>query len=286
MVGRRNHRAPGPLTRLRPVPTIGNRLSNDSRSRPCRSRPATHDPRRAGQGGDTVPLKEAPLDAFHGDETFPIEWSSETERDLFWVFDDLHCPQPLSPMYEDIGGWWLTCDHMFRRFGHAVRVRLDRQEHQRLPVHGGDPRRGEGQGRDPGVRLRDRRDRPAAGRVPGRDRRVPGRHAPGVRRGVRRLVARPAGPRDAAQLRLPRGGAGEARRDEPGADGRAARGRHRHPRPPLEDPLDAQLRAVQRDARTSRRSRRSTARPIPRCWAGSRTRPATATGTRSRPCGS
>jgi hypothetical protein len=33
------------------------------------------------------------------------------------VFDDLHCPQPLSPMYFDIGGWWLTCDHMFRRFG-------------------------------------------------------------------------------------------------------------------------------------------------------------------------
>jgi phosphohistidine swiveling domain-containing protein len=64
-----------------------------------------------------VPLKETALATFHGDETFPIEWSSETERDLFWVFDDLHCPQPLSPMYEDIGGWWLTCDHMFRRFG-------------------------------------------------------------------------------------------------------------------------------------------------------------------------
>ena len=64
-----------------------------------------------------MPLKEAALATFYGDETFPVEWSSETERDLFWVFDDLHCPQPLSPMYEDIGGWWLTCDHMFRRFG-------------------------------------------------------------------------------------------------------------------------------------------------------------------------
>ena len=42
---------------------------------------------------------------------------SETEKDLFWVFDDLHCPHPLSPMFYDIGGWWLTCDHMFRRFG-------------------------------------------------------------------------------------------------------------------------------------------------------------------------
>jgi pyruvate,water dikinase len=64
-----------------------------------------------------VPLKETPLATFHGDESFPIEWASETERDLFWVFDDLHCPHPLSPMFEDIGGWWLTCDHMFRRFG-------------------------------------------------------------------------------------------------------------------------------------------------------------------------
>ena len=64
-----------------------------------------------------MPLKEQPLATFFGDDTFPIEWSSETERDLFWVFDDLHCPHPLSPMYEDIGGWWLSCDHMFRRFG-------------------------------------------------------------------------------------------------------------------------------------------------------------------------
>jgi pyruvate,water dikinase len=64
-----------------------------------------------------VPLKEPPLATFYGDESFPIEWASETERDLFWVFDDLHCPHPLSPMFEDIGGWWLSCDHMFRRFG-------------------------------------------------------------------------------------------------------------------------------------------------------------------------
>jgi phosphohistidine swiveling domain-containing protein len=64
-----------------------------------------------------VPLKEKVLDQFLGDESFPIEWSSETEQLLFWVYDDLHCPKPLSPMYEDIGGWWLSCDHMFRRFG-------------------------------------------------------------------------------------------------------------------------------------------------------------------------
>jgi pyruvate,water dikinase len=64
-----------------------------------------------------VPLKEEVLGQFLGDEKFPIEWTSETEKLLFWVYDDLHCPHPLSPMYEDIGGWWLSCDHMFRRFG-------------------------------------------------------------------------------------------------------------------------------------------------------------------------
>src|SRR5260370_34987183 len=54
---------------------------------------------------------------FRGSDDFPVSWASEDEKRLFWVYDDLHCPQPLSPMFFDIGGWWLTCDHMFRRFG-------------------------------------------------------------------------------------------------------------------------------------------------------------------------
>jgi phosphohistidine swiveling domain-containing protein len=57
------------------------------------------------------------LKQFLGDDEFPIDWADEQEKGLFWFFDDLHCPQPLSPMYFDIGGWWLTCDNMFRRFG-------------------------------------------------------------------------------------------------------------------------------------------------------------------------
>ncbi len=64
-----------------------------------------------------MPLKEEVLGQFLGDDKFPVTWESETEKLLFWVYDDLHCPHPLSPMYYDIGGWWLTCDHMFRRFG-------------------------------------------------------------------------------------------------------------------------------------------------------------------------
>src|ERR671911_649693 len=51
-----------------------------------------------------------------GDDDFPVEWR-EGEKELFWILDDLHCPNPISPMFFDIGGWWLTCDHMFRRFG-------------------------------------------------------------------------------------------------------------------------------------------------------------------------
>ena len=56
------------------------------------------------------------LGAFHGDDAFPIEWRAG-ERELFWIYDDLHIPNPVSPMFFDIGGWWLSCDHMFRRFG-------------------------------------------------------------------------------------------------------------------------------------------------------------------------
>jgi pyruvate,water dikinase len=57
------------------------------------------------------------VEQFLGDDNFPVDWENEQEKGLFWVYDDLHCPRPLSPMYFDIGGWWLTCDHMFRRFG-------------------------------------------------------------------------------------------------------------------------------------------------------------------------
>ena len=59
---------------------------------------------------------ESVLGSFLGDAGFPIDWE-EGEQELFWIFDDLHCPNPVSPMFFDIGGWWLTCDHMFRRFG-------------------------------------------------------------------------------------------------------------------------------------------------------------------------
>lgn len=61
-------------------------------------------------------IDKAALGTFFGDEAFPIQWE-EGERELFWIYDDLHIPNPVSPMFFDIGGWWLSCDHMFRRFG-------------------------------------------------------------------------------------------------------------------------------------------------------------------------
>jgi phosphohistidine swiveling domain-containing protein len=64
-----------------------------------------------------VVAKEEILGQFLGDKTFPVTWDSEVEKDFFWVYDDLHIPNAVSPMFFDIGGWWLSCDHMFRRFG-------------------------------------------------------------------------------------------------------------------------------------------------------------------------
>jgi phosphohistidine swiveling domain-containing protein len=64
-----------------------------------------------------VAATEEILGQFLGDDTFPVRWDSDIEKDFFWVYDDLHIPHPVSPMFFDIGGWWLSCDHMFRRFG-------------------------------------------------------------------------------------------------------------------------------------------------------------------------
>jgi pyruvate,water dikinase len=57
------------------------------------------------------------IDQFFGDRTTPIAWASDDEKRLHFWLDDLHCPQPISPMWFDVGGWWLTCDYMYRRFG-------------------------------------------------------------------------------------------------------------------------------------------------------------------------
>ena len=64
-----------------------------------------------------MPDRDKIIDQFFGDTTTPIEWASDEEKKLHFWLDDLHCPQPISPMWFDIGGWWLTCGYMYRRFG-------------------------------------------------------------------------------------------------------------------------------------------------------------------------
>ncbi len=119
---------------------------------------------------------------FLGDDKFPVKWDSEAEKQLFWVYDDLHCPHPLSPMYFDIGGWWLTCDHMFRRFGTPfaadwiaknINGYLYTARHPgRRRLHRG--RRGVRQSlRGPGAHRRSGLSR--------QDRRLPGQRAAGLR---------------------------------------------------------------------------------------------------------
>ena len=41
---------------------------------------------------------DAVLARYLGEDEFPVTWESDQEQDLFWVYDDLHCPHPLSPM--------------------------------------------------------------------------------------------------------------------------------------------------------------------------------------------
>ncbi|RPI58089.1 MAG: PEP-utilizing protein mobile subunit, partial [Chloroflexi bacterium] len=57
------------------------------------------------------------LGTFFGDERFPVEWASEEEKQLHWYYDDLHCPNPISPMYSSLGWWGPSCEYMYRRFG-------------------------------------------------------------------------------------------------------------------------------------------------------------------------
>ena len=58
---------------------------------------------------------------FFGNEEYPVEWKDEQEKDLMWFYDDLHCPNPISPLYFDVGGWWgTTCAYMYRRFGAPI----------------------------------------------------------------------------------------------------------------------------------------------------------------------
>ena len=203
------------------------------------------------------------LDQFFGDATTPIEWASDEEKKLHFWLDDLHCPQPISPMWFDIGGWWLTLRLHVSPVRRAVRQGLGRENRQRLPDERGRAERGRGRSRVVGVLQHG---------------------DAGLRRQVPRLVeaALPAG--NPPQLRVSRhvsdGVVVAARVDDP------ARRGHRHPGAPLAAALDAQPRAVSgvdyvRERSHSHRRRPSTSR----LSAAFSSRTKTATGTRCANCG-
>ena len=156
------------------------------------------------------------LGQFLGDESFPVTWDSEVEKDFFWVYDDLHIPHPVSPMFFDIGGWWLSCDHMFRRFGTPFAVDWLAKNVNGYVYTTAIPA-------DPELRIEGTEYSSRYGaRVPrdaafaDDDGRLP-RHGPaGLRPRLRRLVARPPAAGDGAQLRVPRGAPRRRRRDGPG----------------------------------------------------------------------
>ncbi len=61
------------------------------------------------------------LATYFGDDHLKVDWKDEAEKELFWFYDDLHCPHPISPLYFDVGGWWGPgCEYMYRRFGAPI----------------------------------------------------------------------------------------------------------------------------------------------------------------------
>ena len=197
-------------------------------------------------------VTEEILGQFLGDETFPISWDSEVEKDFFWVYDDLHIPHPVSPMFFDIGGWWLSCDHMFRRFGTPFAVDWLAKNVNGYVYTTAIPA-------DPDLRIEGTEYSSRYGA------RVPRDATFATTMGAYLDVVLPVYGRDFADWWRDRlrpemernfafleGRLDAADGDGPGRRRLPARGRHRHPRSPLEDPLDAQLRPAVGDAGPAR----------------------------------
>ena len=232
-------------------------------------------------------VTEEILGQFLGDESFPVDWASDDRAGLLL---GLRRPaHPASGQPDVLRHRRLVAElrpHV-PAVRDALRRRLAGQERQRLRLHDGHPRGPRPAHRGHRVQLALRRPGAARPRLRRDDGRV-SRHRPaGLRPALRRLVARPAGPGDAAQLRLPRGASWIA------ADGMSLA----ETATLLEDAIDIHdrhwkihwmlnfaqlsatldLRAVMERTRGDDRRGRSSV--------GCRTRPRTGTGTRSRRCG-
>jgi len=59
------------------------------------------------------------LATFLGDESFPIEWESETEKRLFWFLNTHGITRPISPMCWSLCGWWKPAlDYIYQHSGY------------------------------------------------------------------------------------------------------------------------------------------------------------------------
>ena len=76
---------------------------------------------------------------FFGDEEFPVDWE-DGQKDLLWVHDDLHIPNPISPDVRRHRRLVAQVRLHVPSLRDAVRLRLDLQGHQRLRVHRRHPR--------------------------------------------------------------------------------------------------------------------------------------------------
>ena len=216
------------------------------------------------------------LGQFLGDDAFPVTWASETEKDLFWVYDDLHIPHPRQPDVLRHRRLVAELRPHVPPVRDAVRRRLAGQERQRLRLHDRGPGRSRPADRRHGVQRPLRRPRAARRRV--RRRRWARTSTPSCPSTAR------TSPTGGATAWCPRCSATSPILEErlDAADGMSlaelavrARGRDRHPRPPLEDPLDAQLRPAVGDAQPAggdgadaRRRRRGAAGPAPELGLG------------------
>ena len=106
-------------------------------------------------------------------------------------------------MFFDIGGWWLTCDHMFRRFGTPFASDWMAKKVNGYLYTAAIPADRKSRSRAPSTNAATSRACRGTGSTPA-DRRLLGSGPAALRRGVPRLVARAAAARDRAQLRLPR----------------------------------------------------------------------------------
>ena len=233
----------------------------------------------------TVAVTEEILGQFLGDASFPVTWDAEVEKDFFWVYDDLHCPHPVSPMFFDIGGWWLSCDHMFRRFGtpfavdwlaknvngYVYTTAIPADPDLRIDATEYSARYGARVPRDAAFATTMGAYLDTVLPVYGRDFATGGGTGCGPRWSVISPISRRASTLPTAWIWPTRPASSRTPSTSTTATGRST-GCSTSP-------------SCRRRSTSARSCRRRAARSTRRCWGGSRTRPRTATGTRSRRCG-